>query len=74
MVVRRYEVDAVIINFEKLKQEHSEYLSLQKKQLIFECQQEISKTEEQIQLLIAQINELQSNIDFNARLIAKMKQ
>ena len=67
-------MDAVIINFEKLKQEHSEYMLLQKQQLIFECQQEISKTEEQIQLLISQINELQSNIDFNTRLIAKMKQ
>ena len=65
-------MDTVIINFEKFKEEHAAHLLAQKEQLIFECQQEIIKTEEQIQFLVSQINELQTNIDFNQRLIAKI--
>lgn len=65
-------MDAVIINFDKLKQEHAIRQTSKKQQLIFECQQEIIRTEEQIRSLVIQINELQSNIDLNYRLIAKM--
>lgn len=65
-------MDAVIINFEKLKEEHAAHLLAQKEQLIFECQQEIIRTEQQIQFLVSQINDLQSNIDFNQKLIAKI--
>lgn len=65
-------MDTLIINFDKLKQKYLSQKLEKKEQLICECQQEILRTEEQIRLLITQINELQSNIDFNNRLITKI--
>ena len=62
----------IIFNFEKLKEEHLSQKNTQKKQLIFECQQEILQTEEQIRNLITQINQLQSNIDMNYKIIAQI--
>ncbi len=62
----------IIFNFEKLKEEYWLQKSTQKKQLIFECQQEILQTEEQIRDLITQINQLQSNIDMNYKIIAQI--
>ncbi len=62
----------IIFNFEKLKEEYWLQKSTQKKQLIFEYQQEILQTEEQIRDLITQINQLQSNIDMNYKIIAQI--
>ena len=65
-------METVILNFEKLKEEYLLQKSNQKKQLVFECQQEILQTEEQIRNLIIQINQLQSNIDMNYKIIAQI--
>lgn len=65
-------MDAVIINFEKLKEEHNILLDSKKQQIIFECQQEIEQNEAQIRSLVIQINQLQANIDLNMKLLAKI--
>jgi hypothetical protein len=65
-------MDAVIINFEKLKEEHNIMLNSKKQQIILECQQEIEQNEAQIRSLVIQINQLQANIDLNMQLIAKI--
>lgn len=67
-------MDSVIINFEKLKQEHEKNIYLQKEQLIQDCKNEINQSKEKINFLILQINELQENIDFNTKLIEKIEQ
>ena len=67
-------MDQVIINFEKLKQEHEKNIYLQKEQLIQDCKNEINQSKEKINFLILQINELQENIDFNTKLIEKIEQ
>ena len=65
-------MDAVIINFEKLKEEHTKFINAQKQQIILECQQEIEQNEAQIRALVIQINQLQANIDLNTQLMAKI--
>ena len=65
-------MDAVIINFEKLKEEHNILLNTQKQQIILECQQEIEQNEAQIRSLVVQINQLQANINLNMQLLAKL--
>lgn len=67
-------MDSVIINFEKLKQEHLFNKLAQKEQLLYDCQQEILENEAQIRSLIIEINRLQANIDFNIKLMNKIKQ
>ena len=62
-------MDAIIFNFENLKQEHYKKRQYQKEQIIFECRQEIFKAEERIKELAIQINQLQNNIDLNLQLI-----
>lgn len=65
---------AVIFDFNRHKQKIFEQKQAQKEQIIFECQQDILNTEEQIRLLSQQINALQSEIEINYRLIAKISQ
>ena len=67
-------MDAVIFNFDKLKEEYLKRQTAQKEQLLFEYRREILQTEEQIRQLVIQINELQSNIDFNYKLISRIKE
>ena len=61
--------DSLIINFEKLREEHLARQNLQREKLLWECQQEIRQNEEQIRSLVIQINQLQANIDMNVQLI-----
>jgi len=65
-------MDAVIINFEKIREEHIQQRIMQKEKLISDCQKEISESEDKIQGLYSEIAELQSVIDFNYRLISKI--
>ncbi|MBQ8677472.1 MAG: hypothetical protein IJ529_03260 [Alphaproteobacteria bacterium] len=65
-------MDAIIFNFEKLKEEHNLLRNEQKQQILLECQHEIKQNEEQIRSLVIQINQLQANIDLNMQLIAKI--
>lgn len=65
-------MNAVVFSFEQLQQEHNKKIQAQKEQLIFECKRDIINAEEHIKILVQQINELQSNIDLNYRLIAKI--
>ena len=67
-------MDAVIINFERFRQEHLKSQQIKRDQIILECQQEISNNEEQIKSLVIQINQLQANIDFNLQLISRLNQ
>ena len=67
-------MDAIIFNFDKLKQEYLKRQTAQKEELLFEYRREIIQTEEQIRRLVIQINELQSNIDFNYKLISRIKE
>ena len=62
-------MDSLIINFEKLREEHLAKQTEQKEKLLWECQQEIRQNEEQIRSLVIQINQLQANIDMNLQLI-----
>ena len=62
-------MDSLIINFEKLREEHLARQNLQREKLLWECQQEIRQNEEQIRSLVIQINQLQANIDMNVQLI-----
>lgn len=62
-------MDAIIFNFEHLKQTYQQKKLHQKEQIIFEYQQEIIKNEELIRELSIQINQLQNNIDLNLQLI-----
>ena len=65
-------MDAVIFNFEKLKQEYNQRIYIQKKELILECQQQIMQDEEKIRILATQIEDLQTNINLNYRLLSKI--
>ena len=63
---------AIIFDFNKLQQEHNKRALAKKEQLIFDCKRDIINSEEQIRFLAQQINDLQSNIDMNYRLISKI--
>ena len=65
-------MNAVVVNFESLQQEHNKKIQAKKEQLIFECKRDIINAEEHIKMLAQQIQELQTNIDLNYRLIAKI--
>jgi len=65
-------MNAIVFNFNQLQQEHNKRNQAKKEQLIFECRKDIISSEEQIKILAQQINDLQSNIDLNYRLIAKI--
>ena len=65
---------AIIFDFNRHKQKIFEQKQSQKEQIIFECQQDILNTEEQIRLLSQQIIALRSEIENNYRLIAKINQ
>ena len=67
-------MDAVIFNFENLRQAHLLKKRSQKEQLIQEYQSEIQYNEAQIRSLVIQINQLQSNIDLNLRLLDQLNQ
>ena len=67
-------VDAVIFDFENLRQAHLLEKKSQREKLVYEYQQEIRFNEAQIRDLVIQINQLQSNIDLNLHLIDKLKQ
>lgn len=65
-------MDAVIFNFENLRQAHLLKRHSQKEKLIQEFQSEIRYNEAQIRSLVIQINQLQSNIDLNLRLLDQL--
>lgn len=65
-------MDAVIFNFENLRQAHLLRKNSEKEQFVRECQSEIQHNEAQIRSLVIQINQLQSNIDFNLRLLDQL--
>ena len=67
-------MDAVIFNFENLRQTHLLKKHSKREQLIQECQLEIKYNEAQIRSLVIQINQLQSNIDLNLRLLDQLNQ
>ena len=62
-------MDAIIFSFENLRQTYYQKRQSQKEKLLFECQQEILKGEEQIRELTIQINQIQTNINLNLQLI-----
>ena len=72
LINKELKMDAIIFNFEKLKEEHNLLRNEQKQQILLECQHEIKQNEEQIRSLVIQINQLQANIDLNMQLIAKI--
>lgn len=65
-------MSAIVVNFDTLQLEHNKKIQAKKEQLIFECKRDIINAEEHIKILAQQIHELQSNIDLNYRLIAKI--
>ena len=67
-------MSAIIFDFNRHKQKIFEQKQSQKEQIIFECQQDILNTEEQIRLLSQQIIALRAEIENNYRLIAKINQ
>jgi hypothetical protein len=67
-------MSAIIINFENQKQELRVKKIIQIEKLVNEYKQENSIYEQQIRDLVEQINQLQTNINFNTQLINKISQ